>query len=204
MPSAVIEEAGARAAVAGSNPQMPQPGIESREASGGPAERQGPGAIDRRVGKYLTFLLGREEFAIQVLKVKEIMGIQDITAVPQTPAYVKGVINLRGKVIPVVDLRLKFCLPEMEYTRRTCIIVVQVQSAAVSLQTGIIVDEVSEVLNLAAGDIEDTPDFGEGAGAATSYLLGMAKVKGKVKILLDIDQVLSSQELHGLDALARI
>ncbi len=204
MPSAVIEEAGARAAVAGSNPQMPQPGNESREASGVPAERQGVGAIDRRVGKYLTFLLGREEFAIQVLKVKEIMGIQDITAVPQTPAYVKGVINLRGKVIPVVDLRLKFCLPEMEYTRRTCIIVVQVQSAAVSLQTGIIVDEVSEVLNLAVGDIEDTPDFGEGAGAATSYLLGMAKVKGKVKILLDIDQVLSSQELHGLDALARI
>ena len=83
-------------------------------------------AADQRVGKYLTFLLGREEYAIAVLKVREIMGIQDITAVPQTPAYVKGVINLRGKVIPVVDLRLKFCLPEMEYTQRTCIIVVQV------------------------------------------------------------------------------
>jgi len=204
MPSAVIEEAGARAAVAGSSPQTLQQGNESRQASAAPVERQGSGATDRRVGKYLTFLLGREEFAIQVLKVKETMGIQDITAVPQTPAYVKGVINLRGKVIPVVDSRLKFCLPEMEYTRRTCIIVVQVQSAAVSLQTGIIVDEVSEVLNLAAGDIEDTPDFGEGAGAAASYLLGMAKVKGKVKILLDIDQVLSSQELRGLDALARI
>jgi purine-binding chemotaxis protein CheW len=158
-------------------------------------------AADRRAGKYLTFVLGREEFAIRVLRVREIMGIQDITAVPQTPAYVKGVINLRGKVIPVVDLRLKFSLPEMEYTQRTCIIVVQVQAGGVSLQTGIVVDEVSEVLTLAASDIEDTPDFGEGAAAA--YLLGMAKVKGKVKILLDIDQVLSGGELHRLDALAQ-
>ncbi len=160
-------------------------------------------AAEQRAGKYLTFILGREEFAIRVLKVREIMGIQDITAVPQTPGYVKGVINLRGKVIPVVDLRLKFCLPEMEYTQRTCIIVVQVQAGGISLQTGIVVDEVSEVLNLAAADIEDTPDFGEGAGSAMSYLLGMAKVKGKVKILLDIDQVLSGQELHGLDALVQ-
>jgi purine-binding chemotaxis protein CheW len=162
-------------------------------------EKRESAAADQRVGKYLTFVLGREEFAIRVLKVREIMGIQDITAVPQTPGYVKGVINLRGKVIPVVDLRLKFCLPETEYTQRTCIIVVQVQSSGVSLQTGIVVDEVSEVLNLAAGDIEDTLDFG--AGASTSYLLGMAKVKGKVKILLDIDQVLSGQEIRGLDAL---
>ena len=160
-------------------------------------------ATDQRAGKYLTFILGREEFAIRVLKVREIMGIQDITAVPQTPGYVKGVINLRGKVIPVVDLRLKFCLPEMEYTARTCIIVVQVQTAGISLQTGIVVDEVSEVLNLAAADIEDTPDFGDGAGSATSYLLGMAKVKDKVKILLDIDQVLSGQELRGLDSFAQ-
>ena len=104
----------------------------------------------------------------------------------------------------MVDLRLKFCLPEIEYTQRTCIIVVQVQAAGVSLQTGIVVDEVSEVLNLAAADIEDTPDFGEGAGSVTSYLLGMAKVKGKVKILLDIDQVLSGQELRGLDAIAQV
>src|SRR3569833_603352 len=160
-------------------------------------------ALDQRTGKYLTFLLGHEEFAIQVLKVREIMGIQDITAVPQTPSYVKGVINLRGKVIPVVDLRLKFSLPEIEYTQRTCIIVVQVESAGITLHTGIIVDAVSEVLNLAATDIEDTPDFGDGGGSASNYLLGMAKVKGKVKILLDIDQVLSAQEVHGLDALAQ-
>lgn len=203
MPSAVMETIEPGAAGAGSSPQTkPQPG-ERKLAAGeltGKVGAKGNGA-DSRTGKYLTFLLGREEFAIQVLKVREIMGIQDITAVPQTPAYVKGVINLRGKVIPVVDLRLKFCLAEMEYTQRTCIIVVQVQAGSISLHTGIVVDEVSEVLNLTAADIEDTPDFGE-SSAAANYLLGMAKVKGKVKILLDIDQVLSNQELHGLDALA--
>src|SRR5512146_894270 len=115
-----------------------------------------------RSGKYLGFHLGREEFGIRVLKVREIMGIQDITAVPQTPAYVKGVINLRGKVIPVVDLRLKFGLPELEYTQRTCIIVVQVQNSSTSMLMGIVVDGVAEVLNLVEGDIEDTPDFGQG------------------------------------------
>ena len=156
---------------------------------------------DERAGKYLTFHLGREEFAIQVLKVREIMGIQEITAVPQTPGYVKGVINLRGKVVPVVDLRLKFTLPEMEYTQRTCIIVVQVRLESGVMLMGIVVDGVSEVLNLAAGDIEDTPEFG--SGVATPYLLGMAKNKGKVKILLDIDQVLSTQELHGLESVLK-
>jgi len=153
---------------------------------------------DERAGKYLTFQLGREEFAIQVLKVREIMGVQDITAVPQTPSHVKGVINLRGKVVPVVDLRLKFRLPELEYTQRTCIIVVQVQLETSSLMMGVVVDAVSEVLNLAAADIEDTPEFG--SGVATPYILGMAKSKGKVKILLDIDQVLSNQELQGLES----
>jgi purine-binding chemotaxis protein CheW len=112
---------------------------------------------DRRVGKYLTFGLGKEEFAIQVLHVREIMGIQEITAVPQTPGYVKGVLNLRGKVVPVVDLRLKFDLPEIEYTQRTCIIVAQIENQAGKLMTGIIVDGVSEVLTLQAGEIEDTP-----------------------------------------------
>jgi len=155
---------------------------------------------DSRTGKYLAFQLGREEFAIQVLKVREIMGIQDITAVPQTPAHVKGVINLRGKVIPVVDLRLKFGLPEVEYTQRTCIIVVQMQGPDVSVSlTGIVVDEVSEAVNIAAGEIEDTPDFGD--GVSTPYILGMAKSKGKVKILLDIDRVLQAQELDGLKSM---
>ncbi len=158
-----------------------------------------PRAGDQRAGKYLTFRLGKEDFAIQVLKVREIVGIQDITSVPQMPGYVKGVINLRGKVIPVVDLRLKFGLPEREYTQRTCIIVVQVQCGGVPVQTGIIVDEVSEVLNLVAGEIEDTPDFGEDIG--TPYLLGMAKVKGSVKMLLNIDQVLSTSDTVSLEAM---
>jgi purine-binding chemotaxis protein CheW len=151
---------------------------------------------DSRAGKYLTFGLGREEFAIQVMRVREIMGVQEITAVPQMPDYVKGVINLRGKVIPVVDLRLKFAMPAQEYTQRTCIIVVQIDHEDTKVLTGVVVDEVSEVLTLQPGDIEDTPDFGR--GVATPYLLGMAKVKGKVKILLDINKVMSDQEMQSL------
>ncbi len=154
---------------------------------------------DARAGKYLTFQLANEEFGIGVLKVREIMGIQEITAVPQTPAHVKGVINLRGKVVPVVDLRLKFGMSTAEYTQRTCIIVTQVQGESGAILMGIIVDGVSEVLNLSSAEIEDTPDFGE--EIAGRYLLGMAKVKGKVKILLDIDKVLSTQELHHLSAI---
>ena len=153
---------------------------------------------DERAGKYLTFVIGKEEFGVGVLNVREIMGIRDITAVPRTPAHLKGVINLRGKVIPVIDLRLKFGLPSIDYTQRTCIIVVQVKSGSTLLLMGIVVDEVSEVITMAPGDIEDTPDFG--ASVSTSYILGMAKIKGKVKILLDIDEVLTSQEIHGLEA----
>ncbi len=167
-----------------------------------PAEREATGGIAAdRSGKYLVFQLDREEFGIRVLQVREIMAVQEITAVPQTPAHIKGVINLRGKIIPVVDLRLKFGLPEAEYTQHTCIIVVQVQRETSPMPVGIVVDGVAEVLNLAAEDIEDTPDFGH--GATTAYLLGMAKVKGKVKILLDIDRVLTAQELRGLDALVQ-
>ena len=156
-------------------------------------------AADSRPGKYLTFQLANEEFGIRVLKVREIMGLQEITAVPQTPAHIKGVINLRGKVIPVIDLRLKFGLTAAEYSQRTCIIVTQVQGESGVLLMGIVVDGVSEVLNLTAQEIEDTPDFGE--DITGRYLLGMAKVKGKVKILLDIDQVLSVQELHSLSSI---
>ena len=159
------------------------------------------GQTDARAGKYLTFQLGNEEFGIRVLKVREIMGLQEITAVPQTPAHIKGVINLRGKVVPVIDLRLKFGTLTAEYTQRTCIIVTQVKGEAGSVLMGIIVDGVSEVLNLTGSEIEDTPDFGE--EVAAQYLLGMAKVKGKVKILLDIDRVLSTQDLHSLNTLVR-
>src|ERR1700745_240504 len=106
------------------------------------------GQIDARAGKYLTFQLASEEFGIRVLKVREIMGLQEITSVPQTPAHIKGVINLRGKVVPVIDLRLKFGLPAAEYTQRTCIIVTQVQGESSTVLMGIVVDGVSEVLNL--------------------------------------------------------
>jgi len=157
------------------------------------------GSADARAGKYLTFQLATEEFGIRVLKVREIMGIQEITAVPQTPAHIKGVINLRGKVVPVVDLRLKFGVAAADYTQRTCIIVTQVQGESGPVMMGIVVDGVSEVLNLTGAEIEDTPDFGEEISG--SYLLGMAKVKGKVKILLDIDRVLSTQDMHNLHAI---
>ena len=154
---------------------------------------------DERAGKYLTFQLSNEEFGIRVLKVREIMGLQEITAVPQTPAHIKGVINLRGKVVPVIDLRLKFGLAAADYTQRTCIIVTQVRAESGAVLMGIVVDGVSEVLTLGGSEIEDTPDFGEEYSG--SYLLGMAKVKGKVKILLDIERVLSTQDLHNLNAM---
>jgi purine-binding chemotaxis protein CheW len=164
-------------------------------------ESAAPAQVDVRAGKYLTFQLANEEFGIRVLKVREIIGVQEITSVPQTPAHIKGVINLRGKVVPVIDLRLKFGLPFSEYTQRTCIIVTQVQGESAPILMGIVVDGVSEVINFAVGEIEDTPDFGE--DISSQYLLGMAKVKGKVKILLDIDRVLSNQELHNLGTMLR-
>ena len=166
--------------------------IASRQVSGSPE-----GKPSTRAGKYLTFHLAEEEYAIQVLRVREIVKIQHITSVPETPPDVRGVINLRGKVIPVIDLRLKFGMPEAEYGQRTCIIVVELAGGAHG-PMGIIVDEVSEVLNLIDNDIQDTPDFG--AGVETPYLLGMAKVRDKVKILLDIDQVLAAADLAALRA----
>ena len=155
---------------------------------------------DSRAGKYLVFHLGEEEFGIQVQKVREIMGVQDITQVPQTPPHVKGVINLRGKVIPVVDLRLKFDMPAVEYTHHTCIIVVQVSGARAPMLMGIVVDGVAEVLNIAGADVEDTPSFGR--EVEIPYVMGLAKLKGKVKILLDIDQVMSAGELARLELTA--
>lgn len=151
-----------------------------------------------RAGKYLTFHLDREEFGIQVFRVREIISVIDIVAVPDTPDFVKGVINLRGKVTPVIDLRRKFAMEEAEGTQRTCIIVVQVNAENTSVLMGVLVDAVSEVANFTEADIVDTPDFG--GGVTAPFLLGMAKAKGKVKLLLDIDSVLSPQELASLEA----
>lgn len=155
---------------------------------------------ESREGKYLTFSLAGEEYGIGILKVKEIIGMMAITTVPQTPGYIKGVINLRGKVIPVIDLRLKFDLGSAAYTERTCIIVVEVSSSDRKIQMGIIVDSVSEVRNIKSAEIADTPTFG--AKLNTGYILGMAKVEGGVKILLDIDRVLSSTEFQTIASAA--
>lgn len=156
---------------------------------------------DPRAGKYLVFHLGEEEFGIHVQKVREIMGVQNITHVPQTPPYVKGVINLRGKVIPVVDLRLRFSMPAKEYTHRTCIIVVQVSGPRGTMPMGIVVDGVAEVLQVAAADVEDAPSFGK--EVEVPYVMGLAKIRDKVKILLDIDQVTTASELARLDLTAK-
>ena len=156
--------------------------------------------IADRKGKYLTFILANEEYGIGILKIKEIIGMMPITTVPQTPDFVKGVINLRGKVIPVVDLRLRFNMDEIDYTERTCIIVVEMAGQAGTVLIGIVVDAVSEVLNIKDEDIEETPTFG--AKLNTDYILGMAKMEGGVKILLDIDKVLSAEEISVIDKAA--
>ncbi len=153
--------------------------------------------IVEREGKYLTFTLADEEYGIGILKIKEIIGIMPVTTVPQTPDFVKGVINLRGKVIPVMDLRLRFGMTAINYTERTCIIVVEIKKSIRTIQIGIVVDSVSEVLNIKGDDIEDTPTFGTKLN--TDYILGMAKMEGGVKILLDIDRVLSEGEIEMLD-----
>lgn len=154
-------------------------------------------AAHPRAGKYLTFRLGREEFGIQVRHVREIIGVQDITPVPGTPAHLKGVINLRGKIVPVVDLRVRFAFPDAPFTPTTCIVVVHVEQDGELAPIGLIVDIVCEVLNIAANDIEDSPNVD------TPYVLGMAKIKGAVKILLRIEDVLTLKELRGLDSLVQ-
>ena len=152
--------------------------------------------IPVREGKYLTFSLAGEEYGIGILKVKEIIGMMAVTHVPQTPGFVKGVINLRGKVIPVVDLRLRFGLEASACTERTCIIVVEVAGAQGHVMMGIVVDAVSEVLNIRGADIENTPTFG--VRLNTDFILGMAKAAGGIKILLDIDKVLNSEDLAAI------
>jgi purine-binding chemotaxis protein CheW len=161
---------------------------------------QAVNATTDKEGKYLTFILAEEEYGIGILKIKEIIGMLPITSVPQTPEFVKGVINLRGKVIPVMDLRLRFGMPSIDYSDRTCIIVVEIGGQAGTILVGIVVDAVSEVLNIKGDDIEKTPTFGTELN--TDYILGMAKMEGGVKILLDIDQVLSSDELSLLSEAA--
>ena len=148
-------------------------------------------------GKYLTFALDNEEYGVGVMKVKEIIGMMPVTPVPRTPDYVLGVINLRGKVIPVVDLRLRFGLESVEYTDRTCVIVVEISGPSGPVMVGIVVDAVSDVLNINEEDIQGELTFG--ASLDTEYIFGMAKMENGVKILVDIDKVLTSGELTLLE-----
>ena len=160
-------------------------------------EKRGP--VQERQGKYLTFVLDQEEYGISILKVREIIGILPITTVPQTPTFVKGVINLRGKVIPIVDLRAKFGMAPIDYTEKTSIIVVDVSGISDQIQIGVVVDHVSEVVNIRGEDVENTPTFG--TAVDTAYILGMAKIDKGVKILLDIDRVLRSDEMSLLQGM---
>jgi purine-binding chemotaxis protein CheW len=160
--------------------------------------RRAAGSAPERGGKFLTFFLGAEEYGIEILKVQEIFGIMGITPVPRTPHFIRGVINLRGKVITVVDLRLKFGMPAQEQSAETCIIVVHAAGA----EMGVVVDKVSEVLDIAATEIEDAPSFG--ADVDTDYILGIGKAAGRVRLLLDIDKVLSSQDVVEIQARGEI
>jgi purine-binding chemotaxis protein CheW len=157
--------------------------------------RETPDTPQRREGKYLTFALAQEEFGLEILKVREIIGYIDVTAVPQMPRHVKGVVNLRGQVIPVIDLRAKFGMETTEVTSKTCIIVVEITQGGRTFSTGITVDRVQEVLDISADNIEEAPQFG--SSVDTSFILGIAKIGSTVKILLDIDRVLGGENVDG-------
>ncbi|MDR1657172.1 MAG: chemotaxis protein CheW [Deltaproteobacteria bacterium] len=143
--------------------------------------------------KFLRFEIAEEYYGLDILKIMEINGMMDITAVPQTPKFMKGLINLRGKVIPVIDLRLKFGLPEEAYTERTSIIVIEFKTISGPTQMGIVVDRVSEVITINEADIDPPPEFG--TRLKSEYIKGMAKTKTAVIIILDIDLILTDQEL---------
>ena len=146
--------------------------------------------------KFLTFNLGGEQYGVEILKVREIIGIMDVTRVPRTPEFVRGVINLRGKVIPIIDLRNKFGMPMVQNTEQTCIIVVDLSFENNSLLMGIIVDSVSEVLDIDVDDIEDTPIFGTAVNI--DFIKGIARTKAGIKILLNIEEVLTTAEILTL------
>ena len=152
--------------------------------------------VDSRAGKYLTFFLASEEYGVEILKVQEIIGRMPITPVPLTSKYFLGVINLRGKIHPIMDLKIKFGMDQSEITDETCIIVIKTSS----LMMGVLVDKVSEVVNVASGDIEDTPSFG--ADVNPEYLLGVGKTGGRVRLLLDIEKVITSSDIIHMKKVA--
>ncbi|MBN1592755.1 MAG: purine-binding chemotaxis protein CheW [Candidatus Coatesbacteria bacterium] len=147
-------------------------------------------------GMYLTFKLGEEDYALEILKVQEIMGIIDITHVPRTPDFIRGVINLRGKVIPVADLRLKFGIGAENNTDKTCIIVLQVTRDAELITMGVIVDEVSEVLDITSEQIEPAPSFG--VQVDMDFIMGMGKIDKRVVIILDADRLMTGADVNAM------
>ena len=152
-----------------------------------------PDTLKVKAGKYLTFKLGDEIFGLEILKVQEIIGMMKVTQVPKTPDFIRGVINLRGKIIPVIDLRLKFMMKAHEDTTKTCIIVVQVLRQSRQFTMGILVDEVSEVLNILQEQIEEPPSFGSNVNV--EFILGIGKLAQKVVMLLDIEKILTAGDM---------
>ncbi|MFW5782347.1 MAG: chemotaxis protein CheW [Candidatus Muiribacteriaceae bacterium] len=150
--------------------------------------------VSTLAGKYLTFSLGDETYGIEILKVQEIIGMMKVTHFPKAPFFVRGVINLRGKVIPVIDLRIKFDLPEKEDTEKTCIIVIQLESGESEVREGLIVDEVAEVLDIEESMIELSPSFG--TDVDLDFIMGVGKVNEKVVILLDVAKILTGDEFN--------
>jgi purine-binding chemotaxis protein CheW len=151
-------------------------------------------------GKYLTFRLGTEEYGLEILKVQEIIGLMPITKVPKLPEFIRGILNLRGKLIPVIELRSRFEMPKLPDNDRTCIIVVQIKIGDSSLTLGIVVDSVSEVLNINENQLESPPVLGDGIDV--EFILGMAKYNNRVILLLDIDRVLTKFEIVAIDKVA--
>ena len=152
-------------------------------------------------GKYLTFALDKEEYAIEILKVNQIIRLQEITSIPCTPPFIRGVINLRGMIIPIIDLRKKFKMDDHTDTDRSCIVVIQLEQTNKRVNMGIVIDEVREVIEIPAGDIEATPELG--TNIDTEFILGIAKTGKSVKMMLDINKVLTSSEIETLSDLSK-
>jgi len=170
---------------------------------GSPATADSPAFGIELAGKYMAFKLAEEEYGLEILKVREIIGLMEITRVPRTKEFIRGVINLRGRVIPVIDVRLKFGMDATEATDQTVIIVVQVEVDDQELTMGILVDEVLEVLNIEENQIEAPPNFGAGA-IDTEFILGIGKTESRVIFLLDIGKVLDSDETTEIKQVARV
>jgi purine-binding chemotaxis protein CheW len=150
--------------------------------------------------QYLTFLLAGEEYAISILQVKEIIEYDTVTTVPKTPKWIRGVINLRGSVVPVVDLGVKFGMEERAVTKTSCIVIIETRFEGQNATIGIVADAVSQVMDLAADDIRAVPEFG--TRVKVDYLLGMAQLGKKFALLLDVDKVLSTDELLSLTGIS--